>query len=134
MTLSIWFVLGIQRPLKGICDLTSSIYIPRGVNVPALDRKVEWEFIPTPGLKPGMHITGGDIYGVVPENTLVQHRIMLSPKAQGTVKWIAPTGHYTLSVSCKNLWISIIFGWSTYVLLKTNESLWSSGMSDNEVY
>ncbi|CAH8616949.1 unnamed protein product [Schistosoma bovis] len=88
---------GIQRPLKGICDLTSSIYIPRGVNVPALDRKVEWEFIPTPGLKPGMHITGGDIYGVVPENTLVQHRIMLSPKAQGTVKWIAPTGHYTLS-------------------------------------
>ncbi|VDP42829.1 unnamed protein product [Schistosoma curassoni] len=94
---------GIQRPLKGICDLTSSIYIPRGVNVPALDRKVEWEFIPTPGLKPGMHITGGDIYGVVPENTLVQHRIMLSPKAQGTVKWIAPTGHYTLSVSCKNL-------------------------------
>ncbi|TGZ68767.1 hypothetical protein CRM22_004094 [Opisthorchis felineus] len=87
---------GIQRPLKGICDLTNSIYIPKGVNIPSLDCKVEWEFYPTATLKPGMHITGGDIYGVVHENTLVKHRIMLSPKAQGTVRWIAPAGHYTI--------------------------------------
>lgn len=37
---------GIQRPLKDICDLTKSIYIPKGVNVNALDRTVRWEFTP----------------------------------------------------------------------------------------
>ena len=42
----IYFSSGIQRPLKDICELTSSIYIPKGVNTPALDRKIEWEFEP----------------------------------------------------------------------------------------
>ncbi|KAA3676642.1 V-type H+-transporting ATPase subunit A [Paragonimus westermani] len=88
---------GIQRPLKGICDLTSSIYIPKGVNVPSLDCKAEWEFDPTRSLRSGMHITGGDIFGVVHENSLVKHRIMLSPKAQGTIKWIAPPGNYNIT-------------------------------------
>lgn len=90
---------GIQRPLRGIGDLTGSIYIPKGVNVPSLDRKTEWEFHPISTLKPGMHITGGDIFGTVNENTLVKHRLMLSPKAQGTVRWIAPAGHYTITDS-----------------------------------
>lgn len=38
---------GIQRPLKDINELTKSIYIPKGVNVPALSRTQEWEFAPT---------------------------------------------------------------------------------------
>lgn len=37
---------GIQRPLKDINDLTQSIYIPKGVNVPALSRTAKWEFNP----------------------------------------------------------------------------------------
>lgn len=37
---------GIQRPLKDISDLTQSIYIPKGVNVPALSRTHTWEFNP----------------------------------------------------------------------------------------
>ena len=37
---------GIQRPLKDIHDLTQSIYIPKGVNTPALDRSIKWEFEP----------------------------------------------------------------------------------------
>lgn len=37
---------GIQRPLKDICDMTESIYIPKGVNVPSLSRTVKWEFNP----------------------------------------------------------------------------------------
>lgn len=37
---------GIQRPLKDICDLTESIYIPKGINVPCLSRTVQWEFAP----------------------------------------------------------------------------------------
>ena len=37
---------GIQRPLKDICDLTQSIYIPRGVNTKSLSRTIEWPFTP----------------------------------------------------------------------------------------
>ena len=37
---------GIQRPLKDINELTSSIYIPKGVNIPALARNVSWDFQP----------------------------------------------------------------------------------------
>ena len=37
---------GIQRPLEDICTLTESIYIPKGVNTPALDRSKKWEFEP----------------------------------------------------------------------------------------
>lgn len=30
----------------------------------------------------GSHITGGDIYGMVFENSLIKHKIMLPPKAE----------------------------------------------------
>jgi V-type H+-transporting ATPase subunit A len=39
-------------------------------------------------------VTGGDIYGIVPENTLIRHKLMLPPKAKGTVTYIAPAGNY----------------------------------------
>lgn len=39
-------VSGIQRPLEDISDLTKSIYIPKGINIPALDRSKQWEFEP----------------------------------------------------------------------------------------
>lgn len=38
---------GIQRPLKDINELTQSIYIPRGVNTPALSVTAQWDFKPT---------------------------------------------------------------------------------------
>ena len=37
---------GIQRPLKDINELTQSIYIPRGVNTPALSVTSQWDFKP----------------------------------------------------------------------------------------
>ena len=37
---------GIQRPLKEISLLTQSIYIPKGINVNALNTDQEWEFSP----------------------------------------------------------------------------------------
>ena len=86
---------GIQRPLTEINRLTQSIYIPRGVNVPALDRKKSWEFEPQ-NLSIGQHVTGGDIFGVVYENTLVNHKIMLPPRDRGTVTWVAEPGSYTV--------------------------------------
>lgn len=48
--------------------------------------------------KIGSHVTGGDIFGMVNENILVKHRIMLPPRAKGTVTYIAPPGNYTVNV------------------------------------
>ncbi|KAK4311828.1 hypothetical protein Pmani_016700 [Petrolisthes manimaculis] len=87
---------GIQRPLQEIEDLTKSVYIPKGVSTPALSRSSTWEFKPERGIKVGSHITGGDLFGLVPENSIINHRIVLPPKARGTVVWVADSGNYTV--------------------------------------
>lgn len=86
---------GIQRPLKDINELTQSIYIPKGVNIPALSKTIAWDFSPL-NVKAGSHITGGDLYGLVHENTLVKHKLLVPPRAKGTIKYIAPAGNYTV--------------------------------------
>ncbi|KAL0095468.1 V-type proton ATPase catalytic subunit A [Phycomyces blakesleeanus] len=87
---------GIQRPLKAIQEASQSIYIPRGIATPALDKGFGWDFEPL-NFEVGDHITGGDIYGKVWENSLVTiHNIMLPPKARGTITYIAPKGQYTI--------------------------------------
>jgi len=88
---------GIQRPLETICDLSKGIYIPKGINIPCLNVTKEWEFTPREGLKVGAHITGGDVYGIVPENTMVTHKVMLPPNARGTVTYLAPPGNYNVN-------------------------------------
>ncbi|XP_069074378.1 V-type proton ATPase catalytic subunit A [Pleurodeles waltl] len=88
---------GIQRPLKDIADLTKSIYIPRGVNVHVLSRDLKWDFVPDKNIRAGSHITGGDIYGIVAENSLIKHKIMVPPRTRGTVTYIAPPGNYDIS-------------------------------------
>lgn len=87
---------GIQRPLKGIAELSQSIYIPRGINTNALDRNVKWDFDPI-NVKTGDHISGGDIYGKVYENSLVsEHKILMNPRGMGTVTHIADKGSYAV--------------------------------------
>uniref|UniRef100_A0A915KBP8 H(+)-transporting two-sector ATPase n=1 Tax=Romanomermis culicivorax TaxID=13658 RepID=A0A915KBP8_ROMCU len=88
---------GIQRPLEDIAKLTSSIYIPKGVNVHALSQTSQWHFKPAKTFRVGSHITGGDVYGTVKENTLVEHRIMLPPKSCGTITFLASEGDYTVN-------------------------------------
>uniref|UniRef100_UPI00358EDABF V-type proton ATPase catalytic subunit A n=1 Tax=Myxine glutinosa TaxID=7769 RepID=UPI00358EDABF len=87
---------GIQRPLQDIATLTSSIYIPRGINISALAEEKHWEFTPSPNIRVGSHLTGGDIYGQVMENSLIVHKIMVPPLSCGTVTYIAPMGNYTI--------------------------------------
>jgi V-type H+-transporting ATPase subunit A len=82
--------------LEVIAGLTEDIYIPRGIDIPSLDRKKLWEFTPT-DYQVGSHISGGDIFGTVPESNLVVNRVMLPPKAAGTVTYIAPPGQYNLN-------------------------------------
>ena len=43
---NIIYVIGIQRPLQDINELTQSIYIPKGINTPALNRATKWDFEP----------------------------------------------------------------------------------------
>ena len=45
----------------------------------------------------GSKISGGDIYAIVPENTLMEHKVMLPPNARGTITYIAPNGNYTIT-------------------------------------
>lgn len=86
----------IQRPLRAIASVSESIYIPRGISVPALDREKKWDFKPT-DFKVGDHVTGGDIWGSVFENSLLNdHKILLPPRARGTITRIAEAGSYTV--------------------------------------
>lgn len=82
----------------------------------SLSREQEWHFVPLQSIRVrksnqtvlelnclsfqvGSHVSGGDFYGSVKENTLIEHKIMLPPKAAGTVKWIAGDGDYKIGVS-----------------------------------
>lgn len=86
---------GIQRPLEKIFQQSHSIYIPRGIAAPALDRTKKWEFTPT--AKVGDHISGGDVWGTVFENSFIKvHKILLPPRARGTITRIAGKGEYTV--------------------------------------
>ncbi|OXM79007.1 V-type proton ATPase catalytic subunit A [Cryptococcus neoformans Bt63] len=87
---------GIQRPLKAIQEKSQSIYIPRGINTESLSREIKWDFNPA-NLNVGDHIAGGDIFGSVYENSLVDnHKIMLPPRAMGTITRIAEKSSYTV--------------------------------------
>lgn len=87
---------GIQRPLKAISDTSNSIYIPRGIAVPSLNREKKWDF-KRADLKVGDHISGGDVWGSVFENSLLNdHKILLPPRARGTITRIAEEGSYTV--------------------------------------
>lgn len=88
---------GIQRPLKDIKEKSQSIYIPRGIDVPCLDRHHQYDFNPAL-LKVGDHITGGDIFGSIFENSLLDdHKILLPPRARGTITSIAEKGSYSVT-------------------------------------
>lgn len=84
---------GIQRPLQDIADSLQSIYIPRGVDCKSLPRGTLWDFKPS-NIRVGSPVTGGDIFGIVHENSLIKHKMMLNPKACGTVVRIAEPGNY----------------------------------------
>ena len=56
---------GIQRPLEGIMRKAGNNNLPRGVEVPALDREKKWDF--TAVARPGDRVTGGDVLGTVQE-------------------------------------------------------------------
>jgi len=88
---------GIQRPLERIQKMCKSVFIPRGVDVPNLDRELTWDYTPTGNIRVGSIVTGGDIVGIVRENGLFKkHNIMVHPKTSGKVTKVLPAGRYTV--------------------------------------
>ena len=83
---------GIQRPLEGMVKM-SGPNISRGITIPALDREKKWEFVPT--AKVGDKVVAGDIIGTVQETSVVQQKIMVPHRIQGTIKSIQG-GSYTV--------------------------------------
>ncbi len=73
---------GIQRPLTVIREQAGD-RIRRGVEVPSLDREKKWKF--EPKVKPGDAVSPGNILGVVQENSVVEHRILVPPGVSGEV-------------------------------------------------
>ena len=65
---------GIQRPLPEIVKKCNE-FIKRGVEIPAIDRKKRWEFIPS--VREKAKVEGGDIIGIVKETPIIEHRIMV---------------------------------------------------------
>jgi len=87
---------GIQRPLTAIAEATNSVFVPRGINVPALDHTKKWGFDPLP-LKTGDLLAGGSIIGNVVENKLINHNIMVPPNVSGRLKSLVKKGEYTVT-------------------------------------
>ncbi len=83
---------GIQRPLTEIRELTGHT-IARGVDVPALNRSRQWDFVPC--VEAGARVRGGDIIGTVQETSAIVHKIMVPPGLSGTIASIQK-GRYTV--------------------------------------
>ena len=85
---------GIQRPLDAIMKKVGGNNLPRGVEVPALDRERKWEGTAT--AHPGEEGIGGDIIGTVQETPSILHKIMIPPKMKGKIVSIQ-SGSYTVT-------------------------------------
>lgn len=83
---------GIQRPLDEIYEY--GIFIPRGIDLPALNRTKKWHFKPL--VKEGDLVRGGQIIGEVPETSRIVHKILVPPDNAGKVVYIAKEGEYTV--------------------------------------
>ncbi len=73
---------GIQRPLGKIVELYGD-RIMRGIRVNNLDHEKKWAF--TPCVKTGDLVAAGDVLGMVPETSIVLHKILVPYGVKGRV-------------------------------------------------
>jgi V/A-type H+-transporting ATPase subunit A len=84
---------GIQRPLDIIRD-TMGDYVPRGIEVPSLDREKKWAFLPK--VEVGQEVVAGDLLGEVEETPLINHKILVPYGISGKVSDIKE-GRFTVN-------------------------------------
>jgi V/A-type H+-transporting ATPase subunit A len=73
---------GVQRPLDAL-EAQVGAFLTRGIDAPGLDREAKWVFHATRSV--GDRVEGGDIIGIVQENEVITHRIMVPPKLAGRI-------------------------------------------------
>ncbi|MCS7259031.1 MAG: V-type ATP synthase subunit A [candidate division WOR-3 bacterium] len=83
---------GIERPLDIIYEKHGYL-IPRGTELPALDRNKKWYFVPI--RKKGDVVISGDVIGEVDETVLVKHKILVPYGIEGEIVEIKE-GEYTI--------------------------------------
>lgn len=84
---------GIGRPLKSIAK-ENGAFIPIGSNIEPLDIERKWDV--TLRIKKGDFVTFGQIYGVIPETKIIEHRLMVPIGIEGTVIEVQPNGKYQI--------------------------------------
>jgi len=84
---------GIQRPLHTIFD-NSGAYIKPGTNVPCLDMEKEWDV--TFKVSVGDRIRFGQIFAVIQETSLIEHRLIVPKNISGEVVMVKPNGTYKM--------------------------------------
>ena len=89
---------GIQRPLPKL-EETMGVFITRGVDADGLDLEKEWEFAPT--VKKGDEVVPGQVIGTVQETETIEHRVMVPPGKEGTVKSIESGSFNITQTICK---------------------------------
>jgi V/A-type H+-transporting ATPase subunit A len=77
---------GLQNPLEDIA-LSHGIFLPRGVELPALDPRRKWSFVPK--VQTGAKLRAGDVIGTVQEGAF-SHKIMIpfDQPGESEVIWI----------------------------------------------
>lgn len=85
---------GLQNPLEKVA-LVAGFFLPRGVYIPALDRKRHWDYETT--AKVGDIVVRGDTLGKTLENRF-HHHIMVPFNHFGryTITWVIPSGSYPI--------------------------------------
>ena len=78
---------GTQRPLPRMSQVGDDPYgqpmIPRGLELPAVDRDREWDFVPT--VSTGDEVGPGDLLGTVAETEALTHKVLVPHDVSGTV-------------------------------------------------
>ena len=83
---------GVQRPLD-VLEAQVGAFLHRGVSAPGLDRAKKWDFEPI--VAAGESVSGGAIIGVVQENEVIEHRILVPPGLSGEIVRI-DAGQFTV--------------------------------------
>lgn len=84
---------GIQRPLIRIKEQYGG-FIPQGVGLMNLDMEKKWDVTLT--IKKGDKVHEGEIFGEIPETSLITNRLMVPIGVSGTVVDVVSNGKYSM--------------------------------------
>ncbi len=87
---------GIQRPLKTINQMSKN-FIGQGIGLLSIDEEKKWAVDIT--VQVGDLLNQGEIYGLIQETNLIEHKLMVPPKISGEVIEVKENGKYTINDS-----------------------------------